>query len=278
MLTQPAVSTTDFSSLPIPPRLTPSPPPTLGRTPSPPIIPTTPPLHKSIYPHPTNPTWHVTVTPYSPSWPTQFTTIRTHLHTLFTTSTPLIRYKTIEHIGSTAISGLPAKPNIDVLVTFDSHHDLDLAVEALNWEIPTAPPYARYTQVFPRGGGIPGRESFKLYLPPENPYYIDTPERSVYLIADEIGNEAGQVQIRCYRTVRDVLLQPANRDLLEEYGAVKMRLGREVFSDPLEYSARKDEIVRKILARGGWTEGEVTRKEELTRRVYVPFDDGEELY
>lgn len=75
-----------------------------------------------------------------------------------------------------------------------------------------------------------------------------------------------------------MLLQPANRDLLEEYGAVKIRLGREVFSDPLEYSARKDGIVRKILVRGGWTEGEVTRKEELTRRVYVPFDDGEELY
>lgn len=78
--------------------------------------------------------------------------------------------------------------------------------------------------------------------------------------------------------LRDTLLQSDNKDLLEEYGAIKMSLGREIFANPLEYSARKDGIVRKILVRGGWTEGEVTRKEELTRRDYVPFDDGEDLY
>lgn len=262
--------TIEFSPLPIPPRLTPSPPLCAECTPSPPpLSPPVPPLRKSIYPHPTNPTWHVTVTPYSPSWPHQFTTIKSHLHTLFTTSSPPTPYQTIEHIGSTAIPNLTAKPNIDVLVTFASQAHLAQATEALDWEIPTSPPFARYTRVFPPGGGILGRESYKLYLPEDNYYYACTPERSVYLIADVPENEAGQVQIRSYRTLRDVLLDPVNADLLREYGDVKVELGKEVFGSALEYSARKDGIVRKILMRGGWTEEEVTRKEELTRRVWT---------
>lgn len=270
---QTSVPLMDFASLPIPPRLTPSPPPYLERTPSPSAIPLNPPLRKSIYPHPTNSTWHVTVLPPSPLWPCQFMTIQSHLHNLFTTSIPPAPYLTIEHIGSTAIPDLPAKPNIDVLVTFASEADLTLAVEALNWEIPNTPPYTRYTQIYPRGGGIAGRESFKLYLPEDNLYYTTTPERSVYLIADIPGNEAGRVQIRCYRTLKNVLLRPENGDLRKEYGNEKLMLGGQIFWDALEYSARKDEIVKKILKRGGWTDEEVTTKEELTRRVWTVNED-----
>lgn len=269
--------TKSFSLL-VPPRLTPSPPLEIDPTGLPPSNdPPIPPLRKSIYPHPTNPTWHVNVVPYSLSWATDFTTIQSHLHTLFTTSNPPVFYQTIEHIGSTAVPNLPAKPNIDVLVTFASEAHLAQAIEALDWEIPTSPPFTRYTRVIPPGGGIAGRESYKLYLHEYSPYYAGTPERSVYLVADVPENEAGQVQIRCYRTVRDVLQKPENENLLREYGEVKVGLGRQVFGDPLEYSARKDGIVRKILMRGGWTEEEATRKEELTRRVWS-VDSEEEAY
>ncbi|KAK5087379.1 hypothetical protein LTR70_000295 [Exophiala xenobiotica] len=263
----------DFASQPLPPRLTPSPQPSLEEPD--PNRPPTPPLRKSIFPHPHKPTWHVNVTPYSPAWPAQFNAIHTHLHKLFTSSSPPAPYLTIEHIGSTSIPGLAAKPNIDVLVTFASKAHLASAVEALNWEIPSDPPFAKYTQI-PRGGGIPGRESYKIYLPKFSPYYASTPERSVYLIADIAENREGQVQIRCYRTVRDVLRRAENGDLLEEYGEVKMRLGKEVFGNGLEYSARKDEIVRKVLARGGWTGEEVDEKEKLSRREWVV--DAEEAY
>jgi len=152
-------------------------------------------------------------------------------------------YLTIEHIGSTSIPNLCAKPNIDVLVTFSSYDTLAAAVEALNWEIPTTPPFTKYTQI-PRGGGISGRESYKIYLPDFSPYYTTTPERSVYLIADVPENVAGQVQIRCYRTVRNVLRGPANADLLEEYGRVKLKLAKQVFRDGLQYSASKDDVKR----------------------------------
>jgi len=263
----------DFASQPLPPRLTPSPQPSQEE--ADPNHPPTPPLRKSIFPHPNKPTWHVNVIPYSPAWPAQFITIRTHLHTIFVTSLPPVPYQTIEHIGSTSVPNLAAKPNIDVLVTFASRADLAAAVEALNWEIPSAPPFTKYTQI-PRGGGIPGRESYKIYLPEYSPYYFTTPEQSVYLIADVEENREGQVQIRGYRTLRDVLRMRENRDLLAEYADMKLRLKEDVFVDGLEYSARKDGIVRKILIRGGWTEQEVDEKDNLARRKWVV--DAEEAY
>jgi len=69
--------------------------------------------------------------------------------------------------------------------------------------------------------------------------------------------------------VRDVLRKRENQDLLVEYANMKLRLGEEVFVDGLEYSARKDEIVRKILIRGGWTEEEVDEKDNLARREWI---------
>lgn len=258
----------DFSFEPTPPCLTPSPqPPEEELEPDPNRIPT-PPLRRSIYPHPHAPTWYVNVVPYNPAWPEQFLIIKSHLHNLFETSSPAAPYLTIEHVGSTSVPGLAAKPNIDVLATFSSQEALEAAMEALNWEIPTAPPFVKYTQI-PRGGGIPGRESFKIYLFDYSPYYASTPERSLYLIADTEENWAGRVQIRCYRTVREVLRMGENRDLLEAYAAVKTELGKQAFQNSLEYSARKDEIVRKILLRGRWTEEEVKAKEDLSRREWV---------
>lgn len=251
-----------WTAMAIPPRLTPSPQPYNEHAEGAVLH---APLRMSIYSHPHASTWHIHVVPYDTKWSTQFDEIQRHLHGLFAQSHPPVAYSAIEHIGSTSVPGLAAKPNIDVLATFPSQEALETAVEALNWEIPVSPPFATYSQI-PRGGGIPGRESYKIYLPTWSPYYATTPERSLYLIADIPENAAGQVQIRCYRTVRDVLLQDANRDLLDEYAWVKLALSKEVFEDPLTYSARKDGIVRKILLRGGWTMEEVEAKETLCRR------------
>lgn len=258
----------DFTLAALPPRLTPSPPPFLAETEGDPNRRPTPPLRKSIYPHPCNATWYVNVAPYNTDWPAEFRVISNHLLDIFASADPPARCQSVEHIGSTSIPGLAAKPNIDILVTFHSQSELDDAIEALNWEIPKAPPFAKYTQI-PGGGGIPGRESYKIYLPEDHPYYAVTPERSVYLIADIEENHAGRVQIRCYRTVRDVLRRDENSDLFREYAEVKMKLAGEAFPDALQYSARKDDVIRKILLRGGWTEAEVDEKEKLTRREWI---------
>ena len=130
----------------------------------------------------------------------------------------------------------------------------------------------KYTQC-PNGGGIAGRESFKIYLFEDNPYYTTTPERSVYLVADTEENVAGRWQIRCYRTLRDVLRDPANQDLLEEYGRVKIELAKEEFENGFEYANRKNDIVRKILRRGGWMDTEVDEKERIAHREWSQVEE-----
>ena len=230
-----------------------------------------PPLRKSIYQHPDDDTWHVNVEKYNLAWPSQFEEMRNHLHDLFTTCQPQAPYQAIEHIGSTSIPGLAAKPNIDLMVIFDTQANLDNAIEALLWEIPKEPPYTRYTQI-PAGGGIAGRESFKIYLPECHQYYASTPERNLYLIAGTDDNTAGRVQIRCYRTVKRVLLEPANADLFTEYAEVKLSLSQEAFENGLLYAPRKDGIIRKILLRGGWTEAEIDEKESLSK-AELTFND-----
>ena len=267
-----------FEDEEVPPRLTPPPEPEqevamevidLTRKP-------TPPPRKSIYQHPQGLTWHVNVIAYNPSWPAQFQEIREHLEELFTTSTPPASYSTIEHIGSTSVPGLAGKPNIDVLVTFTTRTDYNNAIEAIHWEVPRRPPYVTHTQI-PGGGGIQGRESFKIYLPEYHDYYYVTPERNLYLIADTDDNPAGRVQIRCYRTLRDTLRQASNLDLLEEYSKLKLQLAQTAFADGFDYAICKDDIVRKILLRGGWTEEEVDEKELLSKHEFK-FDDSDTAY
>jgi GrpB-like predicted nucleotidyltransferase (UPF0157 family) len=69
----------------------------------------------------------VIVSPYSSAWPVQFAEISTHLSTLLA-STP---YVSIEHVGSTSVPGLAAKPvlDIDIVVT---RAQLDGVISALS--------------------------------------------------------------------------------------------------------------------------------------------------
>lgn len=64
---------------------------------------------------------------YDPSWPRSFEAIQARI-------TPALdKFVTaIEHVGSTAVPGLAAKPIIDIDVLLRSPDDLPLAIEALN--------------------------------------------------------------------------------------------------------------------------------------------------
>ena len=65
----------------------------------------------------------IEIFPYDPAWPVAFETERDLIAPLFPTP-PLL----IEHMGSTSIAGLPAKPIIDIIVLV---RDLDTARQAI---------------------------------------------------------------------------------------------------------------------------------------------------
>ena len=58
----------------------------------------------------------VSIVPYDPAWPRMFEEEKKHLRDCL----PQDLIRRIEHFGSTAIPGLPAKPIVDMLVEVDS--------------------------------------------------------------------------------------------------------------------------------------------------------------
>lgn len=69
----------------------------------------------------------VHVVPYDPAWPAQFADQRDRTSTLLT---PWLA-AAVEHIGSTAVAGMPAKPVVDVLALVRSLDEARAAVPAL---------------------------------------------------------------------------------------------------------------------------------------------------
>jgi GrpB-like predicted nucleotidyltransferase (UPF0157 family) len=83
---------------------------------------------------------------YDPQWPQRFDSIRSRIAAVLGSFAT-----TIEHIGSTAVPGLAAKPIIDVDVLLESAEDLPQVIARLK-----AIGYEHRGTL-----GIPGRDSFK---------------------------------------------------------------------------------------------------------------------
>lgn len=132
----------------------------------------------------------------------------------------------IEHVGSTSVPGLAAKPvlDIDILVVAA---DIPAAVRRL----------ATAGYVHQGDLGVTGREAFTA---PD-----DDPRRHVYL------GTRDNLHIRNHLAVRDVLRTHA--DLREQYAAVKLALA----ADPDTYISRKSAVRQRVLAHGHLTADEL---------------------
>jgi GrpB-like predicted nucleotidyltransferase (UPF0157 family) len=138
----------------------------------------------------------------------------------------------VEHVGSTSVPGLAAKPILDIDVMVDSR-DVAAAVEALE------------TIGYRHRGdlGVTGREAFE---PPDQ-----DPQRHVYVC------EAGTLNVRNHLAVRDVLRE--RDDLRDQYGAVKLALAEDPEMDIDAYLAGKSAVLQKVLAESDLTDEERTQ-------------------
>ena len=180
----------------------------------------------------------------SPLWPHHFEQIKTELAGDLADDN--VSYLNIEHIGSTSIPDLPAKPIIDVLITVAPAEfngtTLHKFREALGWGMRQG----GYHYI--GDGGVQGRWSFKLY----GDIYIP---RNVYVMPEDDG-----LVLRSYRDLKAVLMVDA--ELREEYGRVKCALAESgEYGDIMQYAAKKRPTIRKILKKAGWTDGMVDEQE-----------------
>jgi GrpB-like predicted nucleotidyltransferase (UPF0157 family) len=128
----------------------------------------------------------------------------------------------VEHVGSTAVPGLAAKPVIDLHVAVRSTADVPVAIERLR----------SLGYVYQGDKGIQGREAFA--------WPAGAARHHLYVVV--AGNEAHADHL----DFRDHLR--ANPDLAREYAALKRELAERFANDRERYTEAKAEFISLVLA------------------------------
>ena len=156
----------------------------------------------------------IVILDHDPSWPARFETERERIGAAL--GPVALR---IEHIGSTAVEGLAAKPIVDVLVTVAEADDEDAfgpALVAAGYELRVREP---------------GHRMFR------------TPERDVHL---HVWSD-GDPEVLRHLRFRDRLRASASDRAA--YEQLKRELARREWSDMNHYAEAKSELIAEILAR-----------------------------
>lgn len=162
----------------------------------------------------------IEVVAWSPTWPRQFDAVAHDLRTALAA----VAGARVEHVGSTSVPGLAAKPILDI----------DVIVSAA--DVPTAVAALAAIGYRHRGDlGVTGREAF--FAPDESP------RRNVYVCED------GTMNVRNHLAVRETL--KARDDLRDAYAEVKLALADDPDMDIDSYIARKSAVVQRVLAASG---------------------------
>jgi GrpB-like predicted nucleotidyltransferase (UPF0157 family) len=179
----------------------------------------------------------VIIEPYNLAWAEEFQKAKTSLETILKD----VQYIAIEHVGSTSIPGLPAKPVIDI--------DIIIKPSSLV-ATRTALVSAGYTDCGEMD--VPCRHiyrqpGFGKYQPAHGERTADgSLRRNTYAMIE------GSAALRNHLDVRRVLLEDAA--LREEYGALKYEIAGKEFEGIGAYAREKSDVLRKILRKAGWSD------------------------
>ncbi|HVW80930.1 MAG TPA: GrpB family protein [Mycobacteriales bacterium] len=163
----------------------------------------------------------VTLADYDPRWPARFERRAAELRAILGE-----RARLIEHIGSTSVPGLAAKPIIDIVVGIEDPDDEPAYLpdlEAAGYDLRVREPGHRCLRA-----GEPD-EPVNLHCYPP-----------------------GDVEVRRYLAFRDRLrASTADRD---RYAATKRELAEREWRDVNYYAEAKWPMIREILEHAGWRE------------------------
>ena len=167
----------------------------------------------------------ITIVPYDRGWVEQFADERRAIRACVNAAIPLV----IEHFGSTAIPGVPAKPIIDIMLGADRRH-WSTIVQALK----------RLAYVHWADNPDADREFFVKGMPPFGT------RRTHHVHLCEVGGPLWE------RLLFRDYLQHHTEDRLA-YAALKQRLAAEYPEDREAYTRGKDALVAQIMDRArGW--------------------------
>lgn len=182
----------------------------------------------------------VKLVPYDPSWPEQFLGLKEELMHCITHLNPVI-----EHVGSTSVPGLMAKPTIDIQIGMPGLKELDALHDCLlpngftrnaRWD--EVVPFRRF---FLKLGKLPqGRDIPKLI-----DSNFDGDVRSQFVSKSNIHcTEISHQWHSEHILFRDYLrAHPEDRDA---YQKVKLELAQKDWDITADYAKAKDIIIDKI--------------------------------
>ena len=177
----------------------------------------------------------IVVVDYDTTWPDTFEQLRARVWLVVGDLAV-----TIEHVGSTSVPGLAAKPIIDMTIVVPSVHEVPLAIERLA------------TLGYEHRGdlGIEGREAFTR---PE-----DLPAHNLYLSAP------GSLGLQNQLAVRDYLR--AHPPTAHAYGELKKRLAQRFPHDIVSYVDGKTDLLLGILREQGLSPERLAAIEAANRK------------
>jgi GrpB-like predicted nucleotidyltransferase (UPF0157 family) len=176
----------------------------------------------------------VTVVDYDPAWPTQFEELRSRI--LRAVGSVAM---SVEHVGSTSVPGLAAKPIIDIDVVVASAIDVTLAIGRL-----ATLGYAHLGNL-----GIEGREAFA------SPSGL--PTHHLYVCV------RGSTALENHLAIREHLRRhPA---AAATYGMLKKRLAEHFPTNEDKYTEGKTDFLLRVLREAGFPDSVLTSISDANR-------------
>lgn len=181
----------------------------------------------------------IEIVPYNPDWKNKFEEEKKFLSELLREFNP-----EIEHIGSTAIEGLGAKPIVDIQIGMRKYEDLDAIVDIMIEAGYVY--YKKYEDV------LPGRRYFVKAANPNNDVlpkvlytYDDNFDRKEHPHLFHIHSvELDSDWWRRHIAFRDYLRN--NNESRDEYYKLKVELARKEWEDKNDYTDAKTDFVKSI--------------------------------
>lgn len=177
----------------------------------------------------------VEVVDYDPQWPQMFAQLRAYIWPVLSAYV-----LAIEHVGSTSVEGLAAKPIIDMDAVVRPE-DLPRAIEGL----------ATLGYVHRGNLGIEGREAFSA---PSN-----LPRHNLYVCLQ------GSLGLRNHLALRDYLR--TNPEAVKQYSALKRELALAHSHDIEAYIEGKTQFIVEILQQMGLGDSELSKIEISNRKT-----------
>lgn len=170
----------------------------------------------------------ITLSEYDPGWPSMFEKEKEFLLARLSSSNP-----SIEHVGSTSVPGLIAKPTIDLMIGLPEFAQADSLV----------PPIQQlgYTYFKQYEDLMPYRRFFKKQNGDITTHHIHMVER---------GSEFWFRHL----LFRDFLR--GNQSTAADYAKLKLKLAQQDWKDGNEYAEAKTDFIREIEKRAGFSSGD----------------------